>query len=169
MRCLLVVALLAAPSLAWSQASPAEVPTEAPEEAPPEVAASPQDAPTEFEPVRVTAPRYLVEDPFALKNARPVEDTVFNRSWREPVSAESIGMQGGIVALAIGYAIDRTGAGIRKLPGWKLQIQHATARPPPLQDEHMQRALRLQQTGGLDDVDQATPNPDAGTLSDDTP
>ncbi len=121
---------------------------------------------TDFEPVRVTAPR-PAGDPFAFRNPVQVRDTVFERSWREPMSAEEIGMQGGIVALAIAWTLDKSAQGISRLPGWKHQVQAATARPPPLQGGDLQRALRYAEPAA-DAGAQPTSKPDTPDAGGDT-
>jgi hypothetical protein len=39
---------------------------------------------------------------------------------------------------------------VTKLPGWKDQIQSATARPPPLTEAQMQRAKQASEESGND-------------------
>lgn len=106
--------------------------------------ASPYDDATTMETIHVTAPRPerleldRFEDPFA---APP---TVFDRVWHEPRSFEQIGMEGGVVPLLVNYAARKVTAGARRIPGWKRPIQAAVARPPPLDDAQVRRALQLQ-------------------------
>ncbi|MCD9033776.1 hypothetical protein LDO32_18855 [Luteimonas sp. Y-2-2-4F] len=111
-----------------------------------DAAASEAAAPVaELAPVRVVAER--IEDPFAFRNPIEVEDNVFRRAWREPPSLEEIGMQGGLVNMAVGYALMKTAEGVKRLPGWKDQIQPAEARPPPLDEALRARAAELQDDG----------------------
>lgn len=109
-------------------------------------AADADTAPTapvaELAPVRVVGQR--IEDPFAFRNAIEVEDNVFRRAWREPPSLEEIGMQGGLVNMAVGYALMKAADGVKRLPGWKHQVQPAEARPPPLDETLRARAAALQ-------------------------
>src|SRR5690606_4210545 len=82
-------------------------------------------------------------DPFGFRNPVEAEATVFSRSWDEPPSLEEIGMRGGIVQIGINKALELTATGIRKLPGWQNQIVGAQARPPPLDQAQLDRAIRL--------------------------
>lgn len=85
-------------------------------------------------------------DPFALENPVDFNDTRFQRHWRETPSLEEIGMQGGIVHIAINYGLLMAARQVTKLPGWKHQVQGAEARPPPLDEEEVQRAMRIRQS-----------------------
>ncbi|TDK21761.1 hypothetical protein E2F46_14580 [Luteimonas aestuarii] len=85
-------------------------------------------------------------DPFALENPVDYAATRFQRDWREPPSLEEIGMRGGIVHIAINQGLLMAAQQVTKLPGWKHQVQGATARPPPLDEEEAQRAMRVRQT-----------------------
>ncbi|MGY1409978.1 MULTISPECIES: hypothetical protein [unclassified Luteimonas] len=97
---------------------------------------------TDLAPVRVVGRRQPV-DPFAFRNPVEAEATVFSRSWDEPPSMEEIGMRGGIVQIGINKGLELTAKGIRKLPGWQNQIVDAEARPPPLDQAQLERAIRL--------------------------
>ena len=97
---------------------------------------------TEVEAVRVIG-RRPPPDPFDFRNQVEVEGTVFSRAWDEPPSLEEAGMRGGYVQMGINKGLELTAKGIRKLPGWKLQIRDAEARPPPLDDAQAARAARL--------------------------
>lgn|SRR5690606_11680914 len=97
---------------------------------------------TDLAPLRVVGKRQTV-DPFAFRNPVEAETTVFNRSWDEPPSLEEIGMRGGIVQIGINKGLELAAKGIRKLPGWQNQIVDAEARPPPLDEAQLARAIRL--------------------------
>lgn len=99
----------------------------------------------ELEAVRVTArrPDTEVVDLYRFRNPVQVEETRFDRTWQEPPSLEDIGMQGGVIPLAVGYVAQKAVQGAERLPGWKQQVRPATARPPPLDPAQMQRALSL--------------------------
>ena len=99
--------------------------------------------PTELEVVRVVG-RRPPADPFAFRNPVEVESTVFSRAWNEPPSLEEVGMRGGYVQIGINKGLELAAKGIRKLPGWKLQVRGAEARPPPLDEAQAARAARLQ-------------------------
>ncbi len=96
---------------------------------------------TEFDAVEVTARRPVDADPLGFREPPP--PTVFDRTWREPFDLEEIGMRGGLVMLGINYALGKAAQGVTQVPGWKQQIQPATARPPPLDEAMMQRAAAL--------------------------
>ena len=137
MRCVLLAALCIAPAMAGAQDRDAGG-----EPAPPGVQA------TELAPVRVIG-RRPPPDPFAFRNPVEVEGTVFSRAWNEPPSLEEVGLRGGYVQLGINKGLELAGKGIRKLPGWKLQIRDAQARPPPLDEAQIARAARLQAETGV--------------------
>lgn len=82
-------------------------------------------------------------DPFAFRNPVQAQGTVFARHWDEPPSLEEIGMRGGIVQIGINKGLALAAQGIRTLPGWKDPIQHAAARPPPLDAAQQARAARF--------------------------
>ena len=105
-------------------------------------AAAPGAQPTEMEAVRVIGQRPAA-DPFAFRNPVEVEDTVFSRAWDEPPSLEEVGMRGGYVQIGINKGLELAAKGIRRLPGWKLQVRGAEARPPPLDEAQAARAARL--------------------------
>ncbi len=88
-----------------------------------------------------------VVDLYRFKNPVDVEPTVFSRSWKEPVSLEQLGKNGGIVPVLAGLAAKGIQAGARKIPGWKEPMQTVIARPPPLDDAQAARALRLRNAG----------------------
>ena len=134
MRALLLAALCALPLVA-----PAQDTGDAGETR--DVAASGAQT-TELEAVRVIGQRPPT-DPFAFRNPVEVEDTVFSRAWDEPPSLEEVGMRGGYVQIGINKGLELAAKGIRKLPGWKLQIRDAEARPPPLDEAQAARAARL--------------------------
>ena len=93
--------------------------------------------------VRVTAPRPEVLDLDRFKNPIEPQPTVFDRGMHGTPSLEEIGMNGGVIPLLVGYVVQKVGAGVKKIPGWKDREQPAIARPPPLTDEQMGRAVRL--------------------------
>ena len=101
---------------------------------------------TNLAPVRVVGKRQS-GDPFAFRNPIEAEATVFSRSWDEPPSLEEIGMRGGIVQIGINKGLQLAAKGIRKLPGWQNQIVDAEARPPPLDEAQLARAIRLRDEG----------------------
>ena len=111
---------------------------------------------TDLAPVRVVGKRQRV-DPFAFRNPVEAEATVFSRSWDESPSLEEIGMRGGIVQIGINKGLELTAKGIRKLPGWQNQIVDAQARPPPLDQAQLDRAIRLHEERTSPRAGQALP------------
>jgi hypothetical protein len=110
------------------------------------------DDATTMETIRVTAPRPERRELDRFENQFAPQPTVFDRVWHEPRSLEQIGMDGGVVPLLVNYAAQKVTAGARRIPGWKRPIQAAIARPPPLDDTQVRRALHLQPS-------QAAPGP----------
>ena len=113
-----------------------------------------QEAPAPDDPSATTLETLTVRpdpeevlDLYRFENPVDVEPTVFERSWKEPVSLEQLGKNGGIVPVLAGLAANGVQAAVRKIPGWKEPVQAAIARPPPLDDEQAARALRLHEAG----------------------
>jgi hypothetical protein len=96
---------------------------------------------TTMEAVKVVAPRPPPETVDLYRNRNPiqVDSTRFNRHWDEAPSLEEVGKRGGYVQLGINYAIGKVGEAVTRTPGWKAQVQAATARPPPAFDEQQLR------------------------------
>jgi len=101
------------------------------------------DNTTTMDTIRVTAPRPEVLDLYKFKNPIDPKPTHFDRSMREMPSMEEISMNGGVIPLLVGYMAQKVATGVKKIPGWKDHEQPATARPPPLTEEQMDRAVRL--------------------------
>jgi len=114
---------------------------------------------TELDEVRVTAPRLEAFDPYRFRNPIEVESSTFARSWHETPSLEEIGKNGGVIPLLVGYLAQQAARGANKLPGWKAQIQPAIARPPPLDEAQMARAVRLAQDAPADVPEDPPPTP----------
>lgn len=104
-----------------------------------DAAVASEDA-TTLGPVRVTAPR---SEALRMRDPAETGPTVFNRYWHEPFSLKRLGDEGGVVPLLSRYMAQKMTQGARKLPGWKQPIQSAIARPPPLDDRQLERALLL--------------------------
>ena len=79
-------------------------------------------------------------DLYRFKNPIQPENNRFSRSWSEPPTPEQVSMSGGYVMMGIYYAIGAAAKGVHKLTGGRDQIQHAIARPPPLDEAQMRRA-----------------------------
>lgn len=82
-------------------------------------------------------------DPFAFKNPIDIQGSAFDKHYREPPTPEEISLNGGYILYGINYGLMKAMQQVTRLPGWKHQIQPATARPPPLDEEQMQRAMRV--------------------------
>ncbi len=111
---------------------------------------------TELAPLKVIGRR---PDPFAFRNPVEADTTIFDRDWDEPPSIEEIGMRGGIVQIGINKGLELAARGIRKLPGWQNQVIGAQARPPPLEQAQLDRALRVQGRIALPAEEDAEGNP----------
>lgn len=133
--------LVASAQHAYAQDAPAS-------DTPASEAATDQTATGDLGTVRVIGVYEPPKDPFALENPVDYAATRFQRDWREAPSLEEIGMQGGIVHIAINQGLLIAARLVTKLPGWKHQVQGATARPPPLDEKQVQRATRARQSGG---------------------
>jgi hypothetical protein len=114
-------------------ASPGEPPRDPP--------VDPPDPPRELERVRVVAPKY--EDPFAFRNPIRIQGSAFDKYYRAPPTPEQVSLGGGYIQYGITYGLLKAAEQVTRLPGWKHQIQDATARPPPLDEAEMSRAMRL--------------------------
>ena len=79
-------------------------------------------------------------DLYRFKNPIQPENNRFSRKWSEPPTPEQVSMSGGYVMMGIYYAIGAAAKGVHKLTGGRDQIQHAIARPPPLDEAQMRRA-----------------------------
>lgn len=101
---------------------------------------------TTLDTIHVTAPRPEVLDLDRFKNPIDPKPTMFDRSMHEPPSLEEIGQNGGVIPLLVGYLAQKVAVGASKIPGWKDREQPAVARPPPLTEAQMQRAVRLQES-----------------------
>ncbi|MGJ4730929.1 hypothetical protein, partial [Luteimonas sp. SDU101] len=99
---------------------------------------------TEMAPVRVIGHR---PDPFGFRNPVETDSTVFDRAWDEPPGLEEIGMRGGIVQMGINKGLELAAKGIRSLPNWQNQVIGAEARPPPLDEAQLERAMRMHKGG----------------------
>lgn len=103
-----------------------------------------RDDATTLDTIRVTAPRPEILDLDRFKNPIDPNPSRFDRDYREPPSLEDISLNGGLIPLLVGYLVQKIPAGASRIPGWKDHEQPAIARPPPLTEEQMQRAVRLQ-------------------------
>lgn len=101
---------------------------------------------TTLDTIRVTAPRPEFLDLDRFKNPIDPKPSRFDRAYREPPSLEQVGQNGGVIPLLVGYVAQKVAKGASRIPGWKDREQPAIARPPPLTEEQMKRAARLQES-----------------------
>lgn len=109
------------------------------------------DDTTTLEAIRVTAPPQTMEDIYRSKPVERTAPTVFDKDWREPVNLKKIGDEGGVVPILVRFASKQITKGARKIPGWKPPVEAAVARPPPLDEAQVQRAMQLQASSEGDD------------------
>ena len=105
-------------------------------DAPPAQDDRPQDGAETLDTLHVTAQR----PPTAQQQLRGH----LRRNWHSPRSAEQFGLDGGVPAWLGQQIVRGATAAARSLPGWKREVQPAIARPPPLDDEQMDRSQALQ-------------------------
>jgi len=117
--------------LACSQPAPAQTPGTSPPQDD-----RPQDDAATLDTLHVTAQR----PPTAQQQFREH----LQRNWHPPRSAEQFGLDGGVPAWLGQQMVRGMTAAARTLPGWKREVQPAIARPPPLDDEQMDRSQALQ-------------------------
>lgn len=104
--------------------------------------------PRELERVRVVAPRFE-PDPFEFKDPIEIQGSAFDKYYRAPPTPEDISLGGGYIHYGINYGLMKAAQQVTKLPGWKHQVQDATARPPPLDEAQMLRAARQMEAGDI--------------------
>ena len=97
----------------------------------------------EFDTIRVVAKRLEWVDPFAFQPLFDPDANRFQRDWNESPSVEDVSLSGGYLILGINYGLMKAAEAVTRLPGWKHQVQPATARPPPLDADQAERAARL--------------------------
>jgi hypothetical protein len=120
-----------------------EPPTDTPDDA--------TDQTRQLERVRVVAPKF--EDPFAFDNPVDIQGSAFDKYYRAPPTPEEISLGGGYILYGINQGLKKALQQVTRLPGWKHQVRDATARPPPLDDEQMSRAMRLREADADADAD----------------
>lgn len=101
------------------------------------------DAVANFDTIRVVGKRPEWVDPFAFRPLFDPDANTFQRHWNEPPSVEEVSLSGGYIMLGINYGLLKAAEAVTRLPGWKGQVQPASARPPPLDAEQAERAARL--------------------------
>ncbi|MFT3761028.1 MAG: hypothetical protein QM761_00145 [Pseudoxanthomonas sp.] len=124
-------------TLLWIAAAPAR-PQDAGADAPSEA----RDDATTLETIRVTAPPPETLDLYKFRNPIEVQGSAFDKHYHEPPTPEDISLNGGYILLGLNYGLMKAVQQTRRLPGYKDQIQSATARPPPLDEAQMTRAAQ---------------------------
>lgn len=104
------------------------------------------DAPTQDEPP--PDPAQTLDTLHVTAQRPPTAQAQFRnhlqRNWHPPRSAEQFGLDGGVPAWLGQQMLRGATAAARSLPGWKRQVEPPVARPPPLDDEQMDRAQAAQ-------------------------
>ena len=119
-----------------------------------------ETAVTELDEVRVTAPRLETFDPYRFRNPIDARGSALDRYYHEPPTPEEISLHyGGYIQYGITQGLLKAAEQVTRLPGWKHQIQSATARPPPLDDVQQARAVRLTQDAPADAPGNPPPTP----------
>lgn len=124
----------------WALPMLASAQSQAPQPAP----AAADTPTTELDTIRVIERRPEWIDPFRYRSDFNPDDNRFHRQWNESPTVEDVSMRGGYILLGINYGLLKVAEQVTRLPGWKHQIQPATARPPPLDEAQLERAIRLQ-------------------------
>lgn len=93
--------------------------------------------------IEVVEKRLVFMDEISYQRNFNPNANVFNKYWNDDPSLEQIAIQGGLVQKWVGQSIEKSVDGVTsRLPGYKGQIIHATARPSPLSKEQLARADR---------------------------
>ncbi|MFT4257044.1 MAG: hypothetical protein QM599_08830 [Pseudoxanthomonas sp.] len=111
---------------------------------------------TTLETIRVTAPRPETLDLYKFGNPIKIEGSRFDHDMYEPPTVEEVSLQGGYILLGINYGLMKLAQQAKKLPGFKDQIQSATARPPPLDEGQMDRAMRAWEAPDSEQIDESS-------------
>lgn len=96
--------------------------------------------------VRVTAPKLETLDLYRFRNPIDAKATRFERGYRGEYSLEQLGKDGGLITVVPAYLLGKVAEGVQKLPGYKHQIQPATARPPPLTEAQARRVVQASES-----------------------
>ncbi|MFT4196783.1 MAG: hypothetical protein QM601_02535 [Pseudoxanthomonas sp.] len=118
--------------------------------------AAAQQAPTPTEPapaadvatldtVEALPPEDHVEtlDLDRFKNPIQVPPNTFDKRWSPPPSPKEISENGGYLVYGMDKLVGAAKKGLQRLPGVRGQTHPASARPPPLSAEQMDRAAAL--------------------------
>lgn len=141
---LCIVGELANQSHAQEAASPPEVP--------PPVPGAPITHPpvTTLDRVQALRPEEEVLDLYTFKNPIAVDPNRFDKAYDPGITPEEMALDphyGGYVIYGINMGLLKTWQGIKKVTGMRPYEQPAIARPSPLTEEQMRRAVRGPETG----------------------
>lgn len=97
-----------------------------------------------LERVEALPPEQETLDLYRFDNPVVVEPNPFAEIYKPEPSLEEIAMEhGGLIQYGINLGLAKSWRGIKKVTGMRAQTQAATARPPPLDEEQLQRAAKL--------------------------
>ncbi|WCE05964.1 hypothetical protein [Pseudoxanthomonas sp. JBR18] len=89
-------------------------------------------------------------DLYRFRNPIQVDPNPFAKGYRPPPSPKEISENGGYLAYGLSKLIGAAAKGLQNVPRVRGQIEPATARPPPLSLEQMDRAARVCGADGAD-------------------
>lgn len=116
-------------------------------------AASDPDVPT-LDRVEALPPEEEVLDLYRFENPVVVPPNAFARAYRPAPSLEEISLEhGGLIQYGINLGLAKSWKGIKEVTGMRPQTQAVTARPPPLDERQLRRAVELCATAGIDCAD----------------
>lgn len=108
------------------------------------------DVPT-LDRVEALPPDEEVIDLYRFENPVVVPPNTFAKGYKPPPSLEEISLEhGGLVQYGINMGLAKSWKGIKKVTRMRPQTQAVTARPPPLDEEQLRRAVELCTTAGND-------------------
>lgn len=154
-RCIVVIAGWVVAPLSQAQ-DVAEAPLAVAQQAPPATDAPPSrlsagdEVPTLGEVKALPPDEEEALDLYRFRNPIQVDPNPFAKGYRPPPSPKEISENGGYLAYGLSKLIGAAAKGLQNVPGVRGQIEPATARPPPLSLEQMDRAARVCGADGAD-------------------
>jgi hypothetical protein len=133
---------------AWSRLLPAMLlwvtaQAAAQQQAPPASNPLPADGVTTLDHVQALRPDDEVLDLDTFENPITVDPTRFDKAYDTGITPEEMALKyGGYVNYGINKGLWETWKGIKKVTGMRPYEQPAIARPPPLSEEQMRRAMK---------------------------
>lgn len=143
-RCGGALAVLLA-MMVQARAQQAEVPAQGPALDAAPAPHGPDAAVTTLEEVRALPPEDEVLDLYRFDNPVKVAPNAFDKAWNPPPSPKEISENGGYLLYGVSKLVEAATKNLPRVPGVKGQIQAAVARPPPLDAQQMDRAVRIAQ------------------------